>query len=258
MSLTYQVRVGSFSGPLDLLLQLIEQRALDITTLALAEITDQYLTVLASLDEPDPTALAHFIRIAARLLLLKSRALLPTLAPAGPEGPEAAEGLVERLRAYRPFRLAALALRERQEAGWRLYRRLDRPLPAAAPVRPLGTGAMLAHAYQRALARRRPLPTAPLPIRPVLSLTERIALIQQALQRRPVWSLRDLMGAPTRAEAVVTLLAVLELIKQGQVHAHQADPGQEIIVTARAEHPEKGETADASADHHDATARLGA
>src|SRR5688572_11850548 len=77
----YEVRLNVFSGPLDLLLRLIEKRELEITTVSLVEVTEQYLHHLRAADEIDADALADFLVIAARLLLLKSKQLLPRPAP---------------------------------------------------------------------------------------------------------------------------------------------------------------------------------
>ena len=74
---TYQIQLPIFEGPLDLLLHLVEREELDITTVALAQITDQYLVYLAELERQQVGELAEFLVVAAKLLLIKSQALLP-------------------------------------------------------------------------------------------------------------------------------------------------------------------------------------
>src|SRR3990170_5296260 len=82
----FQLQLPVFEGPLDLLLYLIEREELDITAVSLAQVTDQYLSYLHSGERIDADALAEFIAVGARLLYIKSRALLPRGAPGGGGG----------------------------------------------------------------------------------------------------------------------------------------------------------------------------
>src|SRR3989304_337605 len=100
----FQLQLPVFEGPLDLLLYLIEREELDITAVSLVQVTDQYLSYLRSGEQIDATALAEFIAIGARLLYLKSRALLPKPPPAEEPLEGLAEDLVQRLREYRRFK----------------------------------------------------------------------------------------------------------------------------------------------------------
>jgi len=113
----YQVNLPVFEGPLDLLLHLIERQELDITQVSLAQVTNQYLDHLARIEERDPDRLADFLVVAAKLLLIKSRALLPQptgrLEPDEEDIGEAEElvialgvGAVGRLRGLAPGRKA--------------------------------------------------------------------------------------------------------------------------------------------------------
>src|SRR5579862_7252891 len=101
-----KVKVSQFEGPLDLLLSLIEQRQLDITTIALAEVTEQFLQYLKTLEIVDPTALADYLSIAAKLLVIKSKAILPTL-EIEPEEEDAGFDLESRLLLYKQFKEVA-------------------------------------------------------------------------------------------------------------------------------------------------------
>jgi len=132
----FQLQLNVFEGPLDLLLHLIEQEELDITAVSLVQVTNQYLTFLRSGEQIDATALAEFIAVGARLLFLKSRALLPRPETDDDEEIEdLGEDLVRRLREYRRYKEAAAKLHEIEELGLRTYPRL-------APVQnvPLPTG----------------------------------------------------------------------------------------------------------------------
>jgi len=108
----YAVTLPEFTGPLDLLLRLIERAELDITTIALASVADQYLAHVRTLEEVEPRELAEFVSMAARLILIKSRALLPR-SPTTPAeaGDEDAGQLVAQLELYRRFKQAAEVLR---------------------------------------------------------------------------------------------------------------------------------------------------
>ena len=108
---TFQLRLPVFEGPLDLLLYLIEREELDITAVSLVQVTGQYLSHLRSGEQIDADALAEFIVIGARLIYLKSRALLPQ-PQADEEVEELGEDLVQRLREYRRFKEAAGHLKE--------------------------------------------------------------------------------------------------------------------------------------------------
>src|SRR5690606_15580384 len=109
-NLDYTVQLPEFEGPLDLLLRLIEREELDITTIALAKVADTYLAHVRALEMPDPAALSAFLVIAARLLLIKSRALLPrpVVAKGNEEVVDEAEELAQQLREYQRYKQAAL------------------------------------------------------------------------------------------------------------------------------------------------------
>ena len=125
----YHIDLPVFSGPLDLLLHLIERREFDITTLSLVEVTEQYLAQVEKLKEDRIEQLIDFIVVGARLVQIKSRALLPQtpVLPADEEEEDPAEALIRQLRQYKQFKEAASWLKAREEAGLRAYLRLAPP-----------------------------------------------------------------------------------------------------------------------------------
>ena len=126
----YHVELPVFNGPLDLLLHLIERQELDITAVSLVQVTGQYLEQVRQLDEAQLEGLIDFISIGARLLLIKSRALLPRPAvlPGGDEEEEdPTEALLRQLRDYKRFKTAAQWLDSRQRHGLRTYLRVAPP-----------------------------------------------------------------------------------------------------------------------------------
>ena len=116
-----QTKTKNFEGPLDLLLSLIEQRQLDITTIALAEVTEQFLDYLKQLEKIDPTVLADYLSIAAKLLVIKSKAILPTL-QVEPEEEDAAIDLEAKLLLYKQFKEVAKYLKHLMVFYFYFYR----------------------------------------------------------------------------------------------------------------------------------------
>src|SRR6185369_7145623 len=106
-----QTKVSQFEGPLDLLLSLIEQRKLNITEIALAEVTEQFLHYIKQLTSVDPTTLADYLSIAAKLLVIKSKAILPTL-EIEEEEEDAGVNLEARLLLYKQFKEVAKYLKK--------------------------------------------------------------------------------------------------------------------------------------------------
>jgi segregation and condensation protein A len=226
------LHLGVFDGPLDLLLQLIERRELDITTVSLAQVADNYLSRVRAMRRVDPYGLAEFIAVAAKLLLIKSTALLPR-----PErGPDAEEledptDLTERLREYKLIKTAATALQEREEQGLRSYGRLA-PLqpPPPRPKRDAGAPLDLLRAFQRLaeeIARR---PKEEVVEREPFSITDRIDMFRGRCVAGERISLLELLARAGRGEAVATFLALLELLRLGEVEAVQDGLFGDVIV----------------------------
>lgn len=243
-----EIELPVFHGPLDLLLHLIEREELDISVISLAQVTEQYLSYLARLEELEAGVLADFLMVAARLIWIKSRLLLPAppmgepasgdgrspsaLALEEMEGEDPGEALARQLRAYRRFKEAANWLREREQLGLRAYVRI-----ASMPTMPRRldlsgvSAADLLIAMQRMLAEKPPL-AAGNDMPPLLiTIHEKISLVGRWLRTQAVVRFRSLLEqAANRVEVVVTLLAVLELIKRQQIIAEQPQLFGEILI----------------------------
>ena len=224
----FSLTLPAFQGPLDLLLHLIESNELDVTEVSLLQVTDQYLQHLRSREHIDIGALADFIAIGARLLLLKSRALLPRDPDAAVEddGDPAADirGLVEALRDYRRFKQAAEFLRSR-DGGHGTYRR-----EVAPPKVPLPTGldtvtlSSLVDTIREVIARLPDEEPEGEVAREPVRLHDRIGRLADLLDRDGRTSFRRLIeGATSRTMVIVDFMAVLELIKQRYLTAQQSD-----------------------------------
>lgn len=236
-SSTYQVQLDVFSGPLDLLLHLIEQEQLDITAVSLAKVTDQYLAYLQLVQERRADDLAEFVAIAARLLLIKSRALLPQ-PPVEEEGEEdVGEDLVRQLREYRRIKQIASALRERDEAGLHMYLRT---VPTARvlnlePHLDLGDTTLtdMMEAL-RGLLLEETEAEDEFAVEPYeVTISQRIDYIQGLLREREQVHFHDLIhGHASRLELIVTLLAVLELIRSRDITVRQERLFGPIVISA--------------------------
>lgn len=240
MNETYRVELDVYSGPLDLLLQLVTRAEVNIYDIPVARITDQYLEQLRTLPELDLETAADFLVLAATLLALKARMLLPAPPQAEEEGPAEEEDpraeLVRRLVLYRQFREAAGLLGKRLE---RANTTFDRGLsPVSEPVIPtLEAGCLsagltaLAVAYQAAWAAWAAPPPAhqvsPLPF----TVGEKMEIILDRLERLAVVAFEDLVPAGrARDEVVATFLALLELVRLGKVRARQEKVGGRLEV----------------------------
>ncbi len=233
---SYAVRLPVFEGPLDLLLYLIEREQLDITQVSLAQVADQYLAYLKVLEQLNVEQLADFLVIAARLILIKSQALLPR-PPAPPEIEEVGDDLVRQLLVYKQFKEVARGLSLRQETGRRSFVRLAPPpkIEVTAPV-DLGDVSVedLLAAVRRVLAMSQPSPSVGTLVRPfVITIRDQIELIQRTLRTWPRISfVRLLSQATSRVEIIVTFLAVLELLKRQCIRVGQEKLFGEIIIEA--------------------------
>lgn len=230
----YAVRLPAFEGPLDLLLHLIETQALDISAISLVAVTDQYLQTLAQLEEIEPGALADFLIVASRLLYIKSYHLLPKPRPPAEEDEDEASGdaLVRQLLEYRQFKEIAGLLRNREQAGLRVY---VRAAPRPEVQRRLDLDNVDVNRLQAALRKvlqRMPVdPPLPRVKTYAITVAEQIENVRSLLRSQVVegagagrtqLSFYTLLSrSATRLEVVVTFLAVLELYKLGEVEVVQ-------------------------------------
>jgi len=248
----FQLALPIFEGPLDLLLHLIEREELDITNLALIQVADQYMEFIRSSEQINLDALADFIYIGARLLLLKSRALLPrprTETETLSEYEDPTDDLARQLREYKLFKEAAGQLREIEQAGVHSYPRVAPP-PELPP--PLGldgiTLDLLRELVEQALNRvpdEEPQPV----IRPNrITVREKVAQIRERILEAGRLSFRDLMlECTSRMEVIVSFMAVLELIKSRVLDAMQ-DAAFSDIALVRVDDDEPPNEAPAAED----------
>lgn len=226
-----------YEGPLDLLLELIERAELDITKVSLAQVTDQYLAYLQRAPEHELADLASFLVVAARLLQIKSEALLPRPPLREPGEEDPGDALARQLIAYKRYKQVAIQLSKREAAGLRTYLRVAPP-PTVEPKLDLSriTLADLQRALQQALAAVAGPTLDEVVAAPKVRIRDKIVLIVDALRARGQTTFRRLLQhARSRLEIVVSFLAILELVKRRQVTVQQHELFGDIEIVPGAE-----------------------
>ncbi len=221
---SYVVSTEVYEGPLDLLLQLIERAELDITKLALAQVTDQYLERLHSLESTTTEEVSAFLVIAARLLQIKSEVLLPRPPTREPGEEDPGEALAQQLIAYKRYRQIANLLAWREEQGLRTYLRLAAPPKVEGILDLSGLGLVDLVLAARYILNKDDQRTSlnDVVTAPKVTIREKINLIARFLRKGGGASFRNILGRKrSRLDIVVTFLAMLELVKRRLVQAHQ-------------------------------------
>jgi segregation and condensation protein A len=229
----YKIATPVYQGPLDLLLTLIEKAELDITRLALAQVTDQYLQHLRSLEIQNAEEVSSFLVIAAKLLQIKSEALLPRppQREVGEEDP--GEELARLLRIYRRYKEIATLLKEKETRHLRTYLRIVPPPKVDAQVdlsqyaiRDIWNAARLAFLEADNRQELGTVVTAP-----KVTIREKITVIISKIRAAGITSFQALLGNQrSRLEVVVTFLAMLELVKRHFIKANQESLFGEITL----------------------------
>jgi len=224
---SYQVSTDVYSGPLDLLLQLIEKAELDITRLALAQVTDQYLEYMHHLETQDPSEVSAFLVIAARLVQIKSSALLPRHVLPGIQLEEdPGEALARQLILYKRFKDLSHFLEDQESAGKRTYLRLESSPRALfntkLDIDDLTIEDIVAAAREIFGDISNLAPLSDVVNLPRVTIREKISSILDVLRKGGEQSFDQLFSTgKTRLEVVVTFLALLELVKRHMVGASQ-------------------------------------
>ena len=231
-----QLSLPGFEGPIDLLLRLTERAELDITTVSLVAVTAQYLQHFRAQPWADAIALGDFVATAARLLLLKSRRLLPganSAADSGDGAEEDEQALQDALADYRLFRQAAAEFDERAAAGSRLYPRVVPHPPEVEPPLKKVPVEQLILVLQQALSRF-PEPETPVALpAQLVSIEEKVDEIRGRLRRDGVVGFMSVVErCRSRLEVVVMFIAILHLIRDGEIEATQPEPFGDITLAA--------------------------
>ena len=225
------VSVASFTGPLDLLLQLIEQEKLDISQVSLAAVTEQYIAALQKLEELPLDELADFLVVAAKLLVIKSRLLVPGQA----DEDDLATDLERQLKMYQAFveatkDVAKLYNRHRvsyPREGWVTMDPIFNPPEKLTP-------ADLHTLFIEVLRSLEPIVRLPqtVVIR-TINIRQKIDHIRAHLEQQKTASFHQLLqSASSKTEVIITFLAVLELVKQQSVTVAQSAMYADLVIAA--------------------------
>lgn len=224
---SYQVATPVYEGPLDLLLQLIERAELDITKLALAHVTDQYLEHIKNLPELSAEEVSGFLVIAARLIQIKSEALLPRPPVREPGEEDPGEALARQLQIYCQYKKVAEVIDGRQKSGLRTYLKTasQRNVQGRVDLSGVELEDLIAAARMVFFSRDRSTLVAGFDnvvTPPKITIRQKISLITGLLRRRGHSSFRYLLrDVHNRVEIVITFLAMLELVKLHYVNVKQ-------------------------------------
>lgn len=250
-------RLKDFDGPLDLLLTLVNKAQIDIRDIFVSEITDQYLDIVRNAPDLDMDEASDFLVIAATLIEIKSRAMLPR-PPAVEEGEEDPETeLIRRLEEYKRFKESVMSLRDFEEAARHAFTKLPEEFPLPPPEVELtnltteGLVAAFLRIWERRGKQEEEQPVnhyAPRDIhRDEHTVQDCMLNLLKTLRKKKRMRFEEAFSeAPTREEVVTYFLALLELLKLGRMHTEQKGIyGEIILISGRA--PEK-ETAEEPPD----------
>lgn len=236
------VKLETFEGPLDLLLHLIQKAEVDIYDIPVSQITEQYLLYLDSLQEAQLEVASEFLVMAATLLEIKSRMLLPKPPKLEEEYPyedevDPRQELVERLLEYKKYKELAETLRDKEMERSLLYTREKTdltpylPMEKPNPVEGL-TVVDLIHAFQRTLRKMRKEASFAKIRRDEISVSDRMTEVLELLQTQQGKCLFSqlFVDSFSREELVVTFLALLELMKVKSIVCYQHALFEEIVI----------------------------
>ncbi|MEK7659619.1 MAG: segregation/condensation protein A [Patescibacteria group bacterium] len=242
--MTYTVRTHAYEGPLGVLLDLITERKLIINTISLAEVTQGYFMYLEALKSPTGITkeqygeMSEFLRIAATLILIKSKSLLPGFHLSSEEERDVSD-LEDRLNMYQRMRELALVLGERYAHPRPVY--LREPfigvVQSFIPPRIFDLASLpdIMEALLGAIPSREQLPEKK--VREIVSLEDKIQELRVRIERGFARSFAEFVGKNTdHTNIIVSFLALLELIKVGVVSAHQEEKFGRIAMHAPTEH----------------------
>lgn len=235
----YRVLLSQFEGPLDLLLHLIDKAEINIEDIFVSEITSQYLAYMDDLSDLDMDRASSFLTVAAQLLLIKSRSLLPRPPVEDEEEEDPKEALLRQLREYKAFRSAGEELHERFEEAKKAFSRLpeDVVLPPQKFELQNVTLDTLYCAFLDVLNREdetEEKQDRTQNVRPdTYTVRDRVVHLRTKLKEGRVRFTDLFSDASTRMEMVVTFMALLEMLAHGEVHITQGATFAPIYIRAK-------------------------
>lgn len=221
----FKIEIPMYQGPLDLLLKLIERTELDITEIALAEVTSPFLEYIRQLNGQEAKAASSFLVVAAKLMQIKSEALLPRLPERGPEEEDPANELVNQLIVYKRYKELATLLAQRDHENNHTYLRIAAPqkIITKLDLEDLDLSSLVEAATQVfSLAQINIPPISSIIKLPKITIKSKIAHITEFFKMRKKATFKKLLGINlSHQNIIVTFLAVLELTRQFRIKTTQ-------------------------------------
>lgn len=230
--MAFHIKQEKFEGPLELLVELVEKEKLSISEVSLAKVADEYLVYIKSLGSIDPEQLAQFLVVAAELMLIKSRSLLPGL-QLSLEEEHSVEDLERRLAEYKRMRELAKKIKEREGARVHIYtREAYQGMAAIFYPPPKITGVILRDVFAAVLASIPKLAKlAEEKVRRIISLEEKVAHIKSFLQGTVERAFSEIVGgAKEKVDVIISFLALLELARQKFLSLDQQNLFEDIRI----------------------------
>lgn len=234
---SYEIRTDDYSGPLDLLLDLIQKAELDITKFALAQVTDQFLAYVHNNQDANPEYISEFLVIATKLIQIKSEAMLPRPPDRPQEEEDPGEALARQLYLYREVKKATQWLNQRIERGARGYLHIAPRYSVTAQIDLSGIDVQdLILALENLGNQDHYFQIGSVISIPKTTLRKKVQEIINLLQSQPNTRFSELLGDNrSRINIIVVFLSVLELVKQRLILTEQKGLFGDIEITAESD-----------------------
>lgn len=243
------VKLPIFEGPLDLLLHLIESNKIDIYDIPIVMITDQYMEYIRAMETKDLNTMSEFLVMAATLLEIKAKLLLPAEVDEEGEEIDPRAELVERLLEYKMYKYMALELKDRQSLAAKvLYKEATIPDEVASYIEPVDLDELVGdltlgklNEIFKSILRRQEDKIDPVRSKfgdiekEEVSLEDKMSSVETYIQEHKRFSFRNLLeqeAKKSKIHVIVTFLAVLELMKTGKITVRQDETFGEILIEA--------------------------
>ena len=242
------VKLQAFEGPLDLLLHLIDKNKIDIYDIPIGEITDQYLDYIAQMQKQDLNVMSEFLVMAATLLDIKCRMLLPKEVNEEGEEEDPRAELVQKLLEYKMYKYMSFELRDRQvDAAKNLYREQKLPEEVAAYRQPVNYEELVGdmtlnklHEIFKSIVRKQEDKIDPIRSRygniekEEIDMEAKTLYVEAYAREHNSFSFRNLLEKQSsKMEVIVTFLIILELMKTGKIYISQENIFDDIIITSK-------------------------
>ncbi|MCP1101141.1 segregation and condensation protein A [Aequitasia blattaphilus] len=242
------VKLQVFEGPLDLLLHLIDKNKIDIYDIPIVEITNQYMEYIGAMEKEDLNVMSEFLLMAATLLDIKCKMLLPKEVNEDGEEEDPREELVQKLLEYKVYKLMSYELKDREGEGDLLwFRKENMPKEVKDYVQPVDLDELIGdltlsklNAIFKDVMKKRVDKIDPVRSsfgkieKEEVSMSEKVQYVRSYAKRESSFKFRELLEKQSsKTQVVVTFLAILELIKEGVIEIVQEEPFEDILITTK-------------------------